>query len=246
MVKIAICDDEPKISQQLYLALCDIFKHAKLAVAIDVFLSGEKLCHKLERAEHYDLILLDIKFASNSINGVEVGQLIRNTYHNHRVSIVYISWTKDYAMQLFAVRPMDFLIKPVSYEQLEQTINTFLHISGLNAGVFTYKKGHDLLELRTNDIVYLENNKRKIIIYLADGTQEEFYGSLKEIYGDQLQNANFLFIHASFAVNYDYITTIRHDKLFVTDKHIPLPIAPSRSSEVKKAYLAIAKRQRGV
>ena len=246
MVKVAICDDEPKISRLLHFILSDIFNFFKIAVDIDVFLAGEKLCIKIEAKEHYDLIFLDIEFAKNAISGVEVGQLIRNTYNNNEVKIVYISWEKDYAMQLFEVRPMDFLIKPLNYDKVKKTVNTFLHISGLNSGVFTYKKGHDTFEVRIKDIVYLENSKRKIIIYLASGKQEEFYGSLKEVYNEQLKNSDFLFTHASFAVNYDYVTAIRHGKLLVTDKRIPLPIAPNRSTEVKKSYLAITKKRRGV
>ena len=241
MVKIAICDDEQEIGRLLYITLSDIFHMLKIDVNIDIFLSGEKLCSKIEAKEHYDLIFLDIQFAKSEINGVKIGKFIRNAHNNNNVQIVYISWEKDYAMQLFAVRPMDFLVKPLNFAQVEQTIKTFLHISGLGTALFTYKKGHDTFDVRLKDIVYLENSGRKIIIYLADGRQEEFYGSLKDVYSEQLKNFNFIFTHASFAVNFDYVTAIRHDRLIMTDKQIFIPIARNKSTEVKKTYLAIMK-----
>ena len=244
MVKIAICDDELDICKSLHLNLSDIFNMLKTDVNIDVFLNGENLCDSIEANEHYDLIFLDIQFAKNEINGVEIGQLIRNAHNNNDMQIVYISWEKDYAMQLFEVRPMDFLIKPLNYDQVKKTVNTFLHISGPNSGVFTYKKGHDTFEVRIKNIVYLENSKRKVIIHLSDGRQEEFYGSLKEVYNEQLKKFDFLFTHASFAVNYDYITAIKHNQLLVTGESISVPIAPSRSLEIKKKYLTVMKDRR--
>ena len=246
MVKIAICDDEPEISAGLQHTLLNIFNKLKLNIQIDIFNASEELCQKLESEEHYDLIFLDIEFAKSEINGVEVGRLIRDTYNNNDVQIVYISWEKDYAMQLFEVRPMNFLVKPLEFSQVEKTIKSYLIIAGLNSGVFTYKKGHDTYNVRIKDIIYLENSKRKIIIHLSDGRQEEFYGSLKEVYNEQLKNYDFLFTHASFAVNYGYVTAIRHNQLVVTDGFTPLPIAPNRSVEIKKRYLMIMKRRRGV
>ena len=245
MVNVAICDDEPEVAHLLHLTLSDIFNTLKIDVNVDVFLSGEKLCNKMENEEHYDLIFLDIQFAKNQINGVEVGQLIRDTYNNE-VSIVYISWEKSYAMQLFSIRPMNFLIKPLSFAQVEKTVKTFLRITRLSSGLFTYKKGRDTFDVRIKDIVYLENNKRKIIIHLSDGRQEEYYGSLKEAYSEQLRKFDFLFAHASFVVNYDYITAIKHNQLLVTDNSISVPIAYSRSMEIKKKYLTIIRRREGV
>ena len=242
MIKIAICDDELEICKLLHLTLSDIFNMLKTDVNIDVFLNGEQLCNSIEANEYYNLIFLDIQFAKSEINGVEIGQLIRNEHNNNDVQIVYISWEKDYAMQLFKIRPLNFLLKPLDYAQIDKTIKTYLRITGLTSGVLTYKKGHDTFEVRIKDIIYMENSGRKIIIYLADGRQEEFYCSLKEVFNEQLKKYNFLFTHASFAVNYDYVTAIRHDKLLVTDKQISVPIAPNRSAEVKKKYLMIMKR----
>ena len=193
---------------------------------------------------HYDLIFLDIEFANEEINGVEVGQLIRNAHQNNKVSIVYISWEKKYSMQLFEIRPLNFLVKPLEYDKIEHTIRTFLKIAGVLSGELTYKKGHNIFKVQIKDIIYLENQNRKIIVYLVDGRKEEFYGSLKEVYHEQLIKLDFLFIHASYVVNYDYVTVIKYSQLFLTNQETPLTISPNRRNEVRDAYLAIMKRRR--
>ena len=244
MVKVAICDDDVELGAELERALIDVFAKLNVKYEIDVLFTGEELCGQMESGVQYDLIFLDIEFAKDRINGVEVGRLIREAYHNNIVSIVYIAWEKKYSMQLFEIRPMNFLVKPLEYGKIESTIRTYLKISGLSSREFTYKKGHDIFKVQIKDIVYLENCERKVIIYLTDGRKEEFYGSLKEVYNEQLKTCDFLFIHASYAVNYDYVTAVKYNQLFLTDSVKPLPISPNRRNEVRENYLAIIKRRR--
>ena len=197
----------------------------------------------MEAGTHYDLIFLDIEFAKDEINGVEVGRLIRDKYQNHLASIVYISWEKKYALDLFDIQPFHFLIKPLEHGNIEGIIRKYLTVSGLWAGEFTYKKGHDTCKVQIKDVIYLESRDRKLILHLADGRKEEFYGALKEVYNEQLQKFDFLFIHAAYAVNYDYVTTVKYNQLFLAGSETPLPISPNRKNEVRQRYMEIMKRR---
>ena len=244
MVYIAICDDETKVGAELERTLIDIFNQLKVECEIDVFFTGDELRRKMEAGMHYDLVFLDIEFSKDEINGVEVGRLIRDTHQNYMVSIVYISWEKKYAMQLFEIRPMDFLIKPLVYESVEQTVRTYLRIVGLWSGEFTYKKGHNTCKVQAKNIIYIESSDRKLILHLADGRKEEFYGSLKEAYNEQLQRFDFIFIHASYVVNYDYITAVKYNQLLLTENQIPLPISPNKRNEARERYYEIMKKRR--
>ena len=244
MLKIAICDDEQKIGAELENALIDILAKLNIKYEIEVYLAGEALCRSMETGMHYDLIFLDIEFAKNEINGVEVGQLIRDVHKNNVVSIVYISWEKKYSMQLFSIRPLNFLIKPLEYSEIEQIVRTYLQLAGLWSGVFIYKVGHETSKVQIKDIVYLESRDRKLILRLADGRKESFYGSLKETYEEQLKRFDFLFIHASYVVNFDYVASMRYNQLLLTDSNAPLPISQNKRNEVRESYYAIMKRRR--
>ena len=168
MLNIAICDDEHKITSELEDTLIEIFSKLNVKVEIDVFFSGNELCQHMEAGAIYDLIFLDIEFAKNEINGVEVGRLIRDAHQNNVISIVYISWEKKYSMQLFSIRPLNFLIKPLKYEEIEQVVRTYLQITGLWSGVFTYKIGHETFKVQIKDIICLESRDRKVMLHLAD------------------------------------------------------------------------------
>ena len=243
MIKIAICDDEQKVCAELESALIEIFDRLNIKAETDVYLTGNELCRQME-AVHYDLIFLDIEFARNEINGVEIGRLIRDAHQNNIVSIVYISWEMKYSMQLFDIRPLNFLIKPLQYGKIEQVARTYLKIAGLWSGTFTYKIGHETFKVQIKDIIYLESYDRKLILHLSDGRKEEFYGSLKDAYEEQLKRFDFLFIHASYAVNYDYVASIKYNQLFLSNSKNPLPISQNRRNEVRGNYFAITKRRK--
>jgi len=244
MIMVAVCDDDKVVGAELERALIDIFGNMQLAHEIDVFFNGEELCRHMEAGAHYDLIFLDIEFSKNEINGVKVGRLIRETWQNNMVSIVYISHEKDYAFQLFEIRPLNFLVKPLEHCEIEKTIKTYLKIAGLWSGEFFYSVGRDTFKIKIKDILFIESRNKKLILYLADGETTEFYGSIKEVYHEQLRKYDFLFIHASYAVNFEYISAIRYSQLFVSDITAPLPISQGRRNEIRQQYCEIMKRRR--
>ncbi|MCL1917941.1 MAG: LytTR family DNA-binding domain-containing protein [Peptococcaceae bacterium] len=240
----AICDDEKGISANLENALVKILGKLNIRYEIDIYFTGEELCSKMEDGAHYDLIFLDIEFAKNAINGVEAGRLIREHYQNDMVSIVYISWEMKYSMHLFDIRPLHFLLKPLDYAKVEQVIKTYMKLARLWSGDFTYKAGRDIYKVQIKDIIYLESIKRKVILHLADGRKEEFYGTLKEVWQDQLQRFDFIFIHASYVVNYDYIAAIKYNELVLSHGAAILPISQHKRKDVRESYYAITEKRR--
>jgi len=257
MIHIAICDDETKIGAELEDALAEIFGKLNITYDIDVFFCCGEFYKKIETGTHYDLIFLDIEFvqgnatgAGRSPNGellahatgIEVGRLIRDTLQNHLSSIVYISWEKKYALQLFDIQPLNFIVKPLRHEKIEEIVRKYLKIAGLWSGEFTYKIGHDTFKAQVKDIVYLESYDRKLVLHLAGGKQEEFYGSIKEAY-EQLKRFDFLFIHKSYVVNYDYITALKFNQVSLIGSQMPIPISKHRQTEVRERYYEIMKRR---
>ena len=241
---IAICDDEKRIGAELESALIDILGRMNVNYEIDVYFTGEELCSKMEAGAHYNLVFLDIMFAQNAIDGVEVGRLIREAHCNNAVSIVYISWEEKYSMQLFDIRPLNFLIKPLDYEKIEHVLRTYLEIAGLWSGDFTYKIGHDTYKVKIKDIVYLQSVRNKLILYLANGGKKEFYGTLKKIYQEQLQRYDFLFIHSAYVVNYDFIEAIKYGELTLINMKTPLPISQHKRIAARETYYNITERRR--
>ena len=243
MYKIAICDDEVGLGTELEETLLGLFKGLNIDCEIDIYLTGEEICEGIRVGLHYDLIFLDINFAESDFSGINVGKFIRLSCQDNRTSIVYMSWDKSYALELFKIRPMDFLIKPLGEDKIEETIRTFLLLSKDWSKDFVYKKDHFTLRVQMKDIVYFESQNKKIMIHLVSGEKEEFYGSLKKIYKEQLEGLDFLFVSASLVVNCDYIASIDYKEIFLKDNSDPISISQIRRSKVRERYIEIIKRQ---
>jgi DNA-binding LytR/AlgR family response regulator len=176
-----------------------------------------------------------------NINGVQVGTKIRNEYNDELTQIVYISGKTEYALELFDINPLNFLVKPLDYDKIEKVINKHLKITGFWTDVFSYSVGHDTFKIKLKEIMYLESNGKKIKMFLKD-REEEFYGSLEEIYNTQLIKYDFLYIHKSYIVNYDYVSVFEYEKLLLTNGE-KLPIGQYKRKEIRKIQNEIKKRR---
>lgn len=92
----------------------------KLRADIQVWYAGEELCRYLEQGGHLDILFLDIELIK--LTGIEVGDFIRNGMKDRGMQIVYISGHSEYAQKLFKTQPMDFLVKPVTVQQIADSL----------------------------------------------------------------------------------------------------------------------------
>jgi len=243
MIQFAICDDETAVGAQLEQIVTEILTDLHVKHEIDVLFSPEELENQMKHGMKYDFMFLDIEYVQGEKNGIDLAKLIRDVYENNQVTIVFISRESKYALELFQVQPLDFLVKPLKREKIARVINKYLELAGLWEKEFSYKKGRNTFKVQVKDIVYIESMGRKLYLHLVNGKEEEFYGSLKEAYEKQLHKYDFLYIHASFIVNYDHISTLTFDRVKLKQGGADLPISRHRQDDVRAVYGSIFERR---
>ena len=139
MYRFAICDDEIDTCNQLEGYITSYLDTHYIKGDIDVFYSGEKLCQYLLSDNNFNIIFLDIELPK--INGVKVGQYVRNHLEDEITDIVYISSKTSYAMELFGNRPLDFLVKPLTYGKIEKVLDIAIKRNGVRERCFEYQIG---------------------------------------------------------------------------------------------------------
>lgn len=201
MYKIGICDDDKILCSALEEQIDELSKEIDIKVEIDVWYSGESIQNDLKKGIELDLLFLDIELVQK--NGIAVGNFIRNEMENMQTHIVYISSKESYAMQLFKVQPLDFLIKPVSAENIKEVLIRSIKQKSSEDIYFEYQKGNSVFRVPIRNIAYFMSMDKKIIIVKKDGkgefSLEEFYGKLKNI--AETLPADFLMIHQSYTIN---------------------------------------------
>ena len=230
--RVAICDDDLRFCEQLKTYIEQFGKEYMIDFYIDIFYSGKNLCRELQQHEEYDIIFLDIVLGDTS--GIDVGNYIRDELQNQNVQIVYISAYSSYAMQLFKIRPMDFLIKPVSKSEVEHLLQVGLEILGNRRKTFLYKVKREVKEIYIADILYFKGKDREIEIVLKD-KKICYYGKLRDVY-EQLEDEGFVFIHKSYLINIRQILDFSYDKVSMSNGEV-LEIAQGRRKRFREIQM---------
>lgn len=206
MYRIAICDDEIKTCSDLEEMLYQYGKRNSLTFTIDIWYSGERLCNYLEKGNTIDLLFLDIELVTT--DGIAIGKYIREELENRECTIVYISSKTSYAMSLFRIQPLDFLIKPLDMTVIEDIMSRYIAESERKNQLFEcYYKGCSY-KIPYKKILYFYSDNKKINIVSCD-KEIQFNGKLKEL--AKHVPHNFVLIHQSYLINLDYTRACQYE-----------------------------------
>lgn len=232
MIYIAVCDDDRSVCSQIENALLEYEKKHRMKMTIDVFYSGETLVQYMGQNHRYDLIYLDIEMGT--MNGVEVGRILRKEHKNFSTEIVYISGKDGYDRQLFDVQPLHFIAKPIDESSVIDDLELALERAHKLGGYFQYKKGYDTYKVAISEIIYFESLNREVKMVTTKGT-EFFYSSLSEVMLSVAQY-QFLQIHRSYLINYHHASILRYSEVVMSDG-TTLPISKSKREEFRKLQI---------
>lgn len=227
MYRIGICDDDKILCSALEEQIYALEEELKEKFEVEVWYSGETIQSDLEKGIQFDLIFLDIELAQK--NGIEVGGFIRNEMEDLKTHIVYISSKQSYAMRLFRIQPLDFLIKPLKKEQVKEVLGRSICQNKVAPSYFEFQKGGSVCRIPTEELLYFMSMNKKIIIKFKNGT-EEFYGKLKDVI-EQLPST-FMMIHQSYIINQQYVYEYSYENVKMIDGAI-LSISKPYRKEVR-------------
>lgn len=230
MYQVAICEDE-KVFAEAHEKICrDIFSNLNIEFHISIFDSSVAFLKTSSGArKRYDLILLDI--VMDGTNGLELAKTIRES--DGEATIIFITSSKEYALQGYDVKALHYLLKPVDSLRLERLILSDYH-NKFQINYFVFKSGSQNLRISVKDIIALETVGRRVEITLADRTHT-YSGKLTEILSE-LPREQFVRCHQAFAVNIDSIRELtRQSAIAVNGKEIP--VSRTFMKDVQRAFL---------
>lgn len=234
MYRVGICDDDKILCSLLEEQLLQISKDISVKFEIEVWYSGESLERDLKKGIGMDILFLDIELLQK--NGIETGAFIRDEMGDTETHIVYISSKQSYAMELFKVQPLEFLIKPISDDRLKEVLERSMKRKKCAESCFAYRKGSQVFRIPVKEILYFMSMDKKILMIKKDG-QEEFYGKLKNVV-EELP-AGFVTIHQSYVIHQEYVSEYSYESIKMMNGDV-LSVSKPYRKEVRakiKQYL---------
>ena len=232
MITCAMCDDELPFAEQLRSLVMAYAKKKRLELQAETFASAEELLEEIENGAGFEILFLDIEM--RKMDGIELGKKLRE--RSYQTLIIYVSGYDQYMRQLFEAEPFRFLSKPLKQEELENVLDkAFERISRFHRELFTIRFGKNVVNLLCRDIVYLESNKRKVIVNTVRG-EYEYYHKLDEAEEELLAiSADFVRIHKAYLVNMEHVEAFQYEKLALRDGTI-LSISEAHRANVRSRF----------
>ena len=206
MYNIGICDDERDTCAQIADMVYEYDKRNKVGIEVSIWNTGEALYRDLMKNKSVDLLFLDIELVST--DGIQIGKLIRHELENQDIGIVYISAKSSYALELFKIHPLDFLIKPVKMQDISDTIDEALRLYNRYNTVFEYRTNGYNCKIPYKDIIYFYSENKKINMVTAAQTIQ-FTGKIKDLAG--IMPGNFIQIHQSYIINMNHMSECSYE-----------------------------------
>ena len=153
-MNIAIIEDEDMAVQQLKSGLTETVAAADFVAVIDTV---EEAVAWLRTRPAVDVIFLDIHLADGSC--FSIFQQCKMD-----IPVIFTTAYDQYAMQAFEVNSIDYLLKPVRKERLQQAMDKFQRLKNSNQVVITEQQ----LQLITREITKANNFKRNFLIPYKD------------------------------------------------------------------------------
>lgn len=249
MYRIALCDDELAELEKTEKLLSDYEKkHTGVDFMIQSFENAEELLY-LVREEGYmpDLIFMDIympDIKSDSYPlGMEAARQLRNM--NYKGKLVFLSTSKEYALEAFDVDAVQYMVKPISEDKLFMVLDSLLKdIEEERKKFILFKIEGKLVRVSLNDIVYCEAQGKNQWLYLINGTQHLLHMTMTEIYEILSRYEEFVRIGVAFIVNLGYIGSLSAKEIHM-DNGVKIYLPRGTYKSLREQYFSYYCWERG-
>ena len=180
-----------------------------------------------------DLLFLDIQMPD--LSGLEFATLIPKT-----TKIVFTTAFSQYAVDGYKVGALDYLLKPISYEDFIRVVDKAEKIFTEQERQVVYdrdrfiyvKSEYKLLQIRLDDILFIEGLKDYVKIYL-EGNQKYVMSlmNMKKM-EENLPKPEFMRTHRSYIVHMTKVKLVDRFRIVFGSSYIP--ISDSYKDEVQR------------
>lgn len=234
MIQIAICDDRKEDIQKLkdYVGWFS-GEHPDIPLKAEVFISPYDLLEAISSRGGYDLYLLDVIMPR--LSGIDIARKIRE--RGETAEILFLTTSREYAVEAFGVKASGYLIKPVKKADFEnEVLSCINHLAPKDNPAILLKTKEGIRKVHIQEIAMIESFNHSRVCTLADGTTVETPATLSSLY-EQLRTYPCFFLpHRSYIVNLEYVNGLTEMELLMAGGQ-RIPISRNIYPKLKEAYM---------
>ena len=230
-MRAVVVDDETRARENLIMLLSAIESKIEVVAQASNIKEAKKHIDNLQP----DIVFLDIQMPNG--NGFDLLKKIK--FNNFQ--LVFVTAYDDYAIKAFEVSAVDYLLKPIDIERLEQTLEKLSDNIGQENKLKTLENnlkenkfnqmsipsinGYDIISI--DDLIYLKAEEAYTALFVNKNNEIKKYLYAKHLnYFENLfeNEKHFFRSHRSWMVNLNYLKFYNKstNELTICDFKIPL------------------------
>jgi len=234
LLNICICDDNPaEVEQVQILAGRFSGEHLEFPLKIRTFSSPFDLLEHLDKNGGFDIYLLDILMPH--LKGVELAKRIRA--RKEAAEIVFLTSSREYALDAYDVDACGYLLKPLEKEKFDKVLFAAAHrLTQPENPSFLLKTRECMRKILFRELVLVESFNHERVCTLADGSRAVTADTLASIKERLFCDPRFFSPHRAYIINLEHIAALNAANVVMsTGKTVP--VARNSYAALKKAYI---------
>lgn len=223
---IALCDDDTTILQTLDACINMHFAAAASTLHIDCFSCAEDF---LASGQTYDILFMDIFL--QGMNGIAAARAAKRKKYSQ---IVFITSSREYAVEAFDINAAHYLIKPLTQTGISEALERCRHrMKKSSEKVLEIKSRNDIIPVPMKNIIYIEVFNKVSILHTVKNSIQT-YSSLDAL-SEELDESLFIRAQRSYIVNMKFIESFYYDRI-ILQNGLEIKLSRNNRNTLKTQY----------
>ncbi|MEG2652230.1 MAG: LytTR family DNA-binding domain-containing protein [Ruthenibacterium sp.] len=228
---IAVCDDDSMELARIASLLDAYRRERNICLSYQTYLSAAELLFAI-KSKQYDLLLLDILMPG--FTGLQAAQEVRT--FDSGTNIIFFTSSPEFALESYAVKARDYILKPVLKEKLFSALDAVLAQEPEVFEGLSIRAQRGMAHILFSRLAFVEVMNKQLHFHLSDGEVRAVRASLTDYEQRLLIRPEFIKVHRAYLVNLWQMRELTPGG-FVTHNGDSIPVSRLLYSGVRKAYL---------
>lgn len=227
-MQIALCDDDENLLKTLEVYIDTYFRAKGICIQCFHFTNAEDF---LNSGQSYQIILMDIYMGK--LNGIDA---IRLHQQSNNCPVVFISYSREYAVEAFSVNASHYLVKPLTEEAVASALDRCMEILNVkkeSEKIIELKSNYQIISIPEKEITYIEVFNKVCLVHTRN-KEYRTYTPLNSLY-ETLDKGQFIKPQRSFIVNMNYIESFLSNHLTLLNGQ-SITLSRRDSANLKEQY----------
>ena len=233
MIRIAICDDEKKILDEVEGYIKNYAeKENDLDIEVFRFDSAKTLISAIEDGKSFDIFVLDVYI------GDEMGTALASDIRKFGIEspIIFATTSLEHAPQSYETGTLRYLIKPINPRKFDEALDAaLLQVERTRDRYLKFKTENGVASVNANHIMYSEAHDHYQYMRKDDGEEIKVRMTVTELFTMLSKYGGFVRIGSAYIINLRHVKNVTPTNVCLYS-NINIQIPRGKFTEIKNTF----------